>query len=186
MTNKIFQKTLQSLKSVLLQRHQNQPETPVPNPIPPSEPTKGDELRSCKQNSVNAADQKGLKGSKEEKKTVTYSVVKQEEPGFLAVHALARKLNDLELMDGNDDEDHASDLEEVFRYYSLITCPAYLEIVDRFFMDMYSEFIVPHLSRSVNGSMRELGSASVHGSMRKLGGLASAHGSMRSLGPLKL
>ncbi|XP_073294627.1 uncharacterized protein [Primulina huaijiensis] len=186
MTNKIFQKTLQNLKYVLLQRHEKQPETPLLNPIFPSEPTKGDELRSCKKNSRNAADQKGFKGSKDEKKTITYSVVKQEETGFLAVHALARKMNDLELMDVNDDEDHVSDLEEVFHFYYLITCPAYLDIVDRFFMDMYSEFIVPHLSKSVNSSMRELGSGSVHGSMRKLGGLASAHSSMRSLGPLKL
>ncbi|KZV56101.1 hypothetical protein F511_06118 [Dorcoceras hygrometricum] len=187
MTNKIIQKTLQNLKTVLQQRRQKQPQTPLLIPISPREPpTKGEELCSCKKNSTNAADQKGFKGLKEEKKTITYSVVKQEESSFLAVHALAQKMNDLELMDVNDDEDQVSDLEEVFHYYSLITCPVYLEIVDRFFMDMYSEYIVPHLSKSVNSSMRELGSASRHGSMRKLGGLASAHCSRRSLGPLKL
>ncbi|XP_073014634.1 uncharacterized protein [Primulina eburnea] len=187
MTSKILQKTLKNLKSVLLQRQQKQPETPLLDPISsPNEPTKGDEHQRCIKTSMYGADQKGFKDLKEEKKTITYSVVKQEESGFLAVHTLAQKMNDLDLMNVNDDEDHVSDLEEFFHYYSLITCPAYLELVDRFFMDMYSEFIVPHLSKSVHHSMRELGSASVHSSKRKLGGLASAHSSMRSLGPLKL
>ena len=35
--------------------------------------------------------------------------------------------------------DHVLDIEVLY-YYSRLTCPAYLDIVDKFFMDMYAEF----------------------------------------------
>ncbi|KAL5729257.1 hypothetical protein ACHQM5_002232 [Ranunculus cassubicifolius] len=53
-----------------------------------------------------------------------------------------RRLKQLELMDKSN-LDHALDIEEVLHYYSQLTSPAYLEIVDRFFMQMYSDIFHP-------------------------------------------
>lgn len=52
---------------------------------------------------------------------------------------IAQKLKELEKMDMSN-IDHVLDIEEVLHYYSLLTCPAYVEIVDKFFTEMYSEF----------------------------------------------
>lgn len=101
----------------------------------------------------------------ETKKTRKCGGWKQEESGSIAAEFLAQKMEDLEMMDLND-IDHALDVEEVLHFYSRLTCPLYVEIVDEFFMDMYSDF---HPSRSLHTSMRKLTSDS-----------------MRSLGPLKL
>ncbi|KAI9192639.1 hypothetical protein LWI28_025888 [Acer negundo] len=58
---------------------------------------------------------------------------------------LAEKLKELEMMDMSN-VDHLLDIEEVLHYYSCLTCPAYLDIVDRFFMEMYAEFLAPSSS----------------------------------------
>lgn len=134
----------------------------------PEVQTKGDEQYS--KSSMTNADCSGLEDLKEEKKASKYSGKKQKEISFLAANALAQKMKDLEMMDEND-MDQMLDVEEVLHYYSSLTCPTYVEIVDKFFMDMYSEFHVPLPSRSVNSSMRKLGSGSVHSSMRSLGPL---------------
>lgn len=52
---------------------------------------------------------------------------------------VAQKLRELEMLDMSN-VDHLLDIEEVLHYYSRLTCPAYLDIVDRFFMDIYAEF----------------------------------------------
>lgn len=63
---------------------------------------------------------------------------------------LAQKLKELEMMDVSN-VDHVLDIEEVRHYYSRLTCPAYLDIVEKFFMDMYTEFFgPPGTPRSVN------------------------------------
>ncbi|KAI3455428.1 hypothetical protein Pfo_012091 [Paulownia fortunei] len=136
--------------------------------LSPNVQTKEDEQYS--KNSTSTADCSGLEDLKEERKASKYSGRKQKESSFMAAEALAQKMKDLEMMDVND-MDHVLDIEEVLHYYSRLNCPSYLEIVDKFFMDMYSEFHVPQPSRSVNSSMRKLGSASVHSSMRSLGPL---------------
>jgi hypothetical protein len=67
---------------------------------------------------------------------------------------VAQKLKELEMMDVSNVE-HVLDVEEVLHYYSRLTCPAYLDIVDKFFMDMYAEFIAPPANpRSVNSRPR--------------------------------
>ncbi|KAF9662521.1 hypothetical protein SADUNF_Sadunf18G0061900 [Salix dunnii] len=67
---------------------------------------------------------------------------------------VAQKLKELEMMDVSNVE-HVLDIEEVLHYYSRLTCPAYLDIVDKFFMDMYAEFIAPPANpRSVNSRPR--------------------------------
>ncbi|KAK4280882.1 hypothetical protein QN277_012441 [Acacia crassicarpa] len=50
-----------------------------------------------------------------------------------------KKLRELEMLDKGN-VDHVMDIEEVLHYYSKLTCPAYLEILEKFFMEMYSEF----------------------------------------------
>ncbi|KAK6248527.1 hypothetical protein QUC31_020092 [Theobroma cacao] len=64
--------------------------------------------------------------------------------------SVAQKLKELEMMDMSD-VDHVLDIEEVLHYYSRLTCPAYLDILDKFFMDMCTEFLGPPDSpKSVN------------------------------------
>ncbi|CAI9753805.1 unnamed protein product [Fraxinus pennsylvanica] len=236
-TKNFFNVTFQNLKSCLLGGYQKPPKIPLvklifstknpklhelnnlckdfsdKNEIPkkmegrlsPEEEMKGD--RKFNGSSMNIVDQSGLKESKE-KKTDKYSEGKQVEFISKNTDALAKKMKELEMMDVND-MDHVLDIEEVLNYYSKLTCPAYQDIVDKFFMDMYTEYYLPpptasvhssmrkqssvsvHSSMrkqgsiSVHGSMRKQGSISVHGSMRKLGSV-SVHCSMRSLGPLKM
>jgi len=48
------------------------------------------------------------------------------------------KLRELEMLDISN-VDYAMDIEEVLYYYSRLTCPAYVEIVDRFFVEIYSD-----------------------------------------------
>lgn len=52
--------------------------------------------------------------------------------------SVARKLKELEMMDASN-VDHVLDIEEVLYYYSLLTCPAYVDIVDKFFTEMCAE-----------------------------------------------
>ncbi|GMH16562.1 hypothetical protein Nepgr_018403 [Nepenthes gracilis] len=52
----------------------------------------------------------------------------------------AQRLKVLEMVDRGD-VDHGLDIEEVLYYYSRLTCPAYLDIADRFFSEMFAEFL---------------------------------------------
>nr|GMC77534.1 uncharacterized protein LOC109240137 [Ipomoea batatas] len=71
--------------------------------------------------------------------------------------SLATKMEELEMMD-MEDVDQVLDIEEVLHYYSRLNCPLYLDIVDTFFMDMYTEFSLPPPTISrVNSSRRSLG-----------------------------
>lgn len=64
------------------------------------------------------------------------------------------KLKELEMLDVSN-VDHVLDIEEVLHYYSRLTCPAYLEIVDKFFMDMFAELCGSSTpARRVNSSLR--------------------------------
>ncbi|XP_049345408.1 uncharacterized protein LOC125809907 [Solanum verrucosum] len=53
-------------------------------------------------------------------------------------YLVAQKLDELKMLENYKDE-HALDIEQVLYYYSRLTCPAYVEIVDKFFMQIYSE-----------------------------------------------
>ncbi|XP_023000396.1 uncharacterized protein LOC111494654 [Cucurbita maxima] len=69
---------------------------------------------------------------------------------------LVQKMKELEMLDRGDMEQEL-DLEEAIHYYSRLRSPVYLEIVDRFFMDIHSEFSVPEASaKSMNSSKRRL------------------------------
>ncbi|KAE8699476.1 hypothetical protein F3Y22_tig00110578pilonHSYRG00175 [Hibiscus syriacus] len=102
-------------------------------------------------------------GGKEEKKKVGSSKLSKGEEGYYykrngdGSYALAQKMKELEMMDVGDME-HVLDVEEALHYYSRLKSPVYLSIVDRFFMDMYSEFYLPQASASINRSKRRSGS----------------------------
>lgn len=53
---------------------------------------------------------------------------------------VAERLKELEKAD-NTNADHLLDIEEVFHYYSRLTSPVFLEIVDEFFLEMQAEFM---------------------------------------------
>lgn len=72
-------------------------------------------------------------------------------------YALAKKMKELEMIDASDME-QVLDVEEALHYYSRLKSPVYLDIVDKFFTDMYSEFSVPRAPLSLNSSKRRLGS----------------------------
>ncbi|OIW09096.1 hypothetical protein TanjilG_16323 [Lupinus angustifolius] len=55
---------------------------------------------------------------------------------------LAQKMKELEMIESGDIE-HELDIEEALHYYSRLTSPVYLDIVNKFFMDMKSEFSLP-------------------------------------------
>lgn len=57
-----------------------------------------------------------------------------------ACYTITESLKELEKMDVSN-VDHLLDIEEVLHYYSRITCPLYVDIVNKFFMEMYAEFL---------------------------------------------
>lgn len=65
-----------------------------------------------------------------------------------------KKLKELEMLEMSN-VDYILDIEEVLHYYSRLTCPSYLEIVDKFFVEMYSEFFgCPETPASVNSKLK--------------------------------
>uniref|UniRef100_A0A803LND1 Uncharacterized protein n=2 Tax=Chenopodium quinoa TaxID=63459 RepID=A0A803LND1_CHEQI len=72
-------------------------------------------------------------------------------------YLLAQKMKELDMMDVRD-VDHTLDVEEALHYYSRLTCPEYVDIVNKFFMDMYADFHLPQPSISISSSSsRRLG-----------------------------
>ncbi|XP_020202822.1 uncharacterized protein LOC109788494 [Cajanus cajan] len=67
------------------------------------------------------------------------------------IHDLAKKMKELEMMDSGDVE-HVLDIEEALHYYSRLTSPVYLDIVDKFFTEMHTEISVPQSSISIKRS----------------------------------
>lgn len=71
---------------------------------------------------------------------------------------LAKRMKEFEMVDTGDVE-QVLDVEEALHYYSRLKSPVYLDIVDKFFLDMYSDFSVPPSSSiSTNNSKQRLGS----------------------------
>ncbi|GKE37578.1 hypothetical protein Tco_1460983 [Tanacetum coccineum] len=71
----------------------------------------------------------------QEKKKMDYGKKDEEESSSKCL--VTRKLKELEMMDRNN-VDLVLDIEEVLHYYSRLTCPVYREIMDKFFVEMYS------------------------------------------------
>ncbi|KAI3805641.1 hypothetical protein L1987_28201 [Smallanthus sonchifolius] len=51
---------------------------------------------------------------------------------------VTKRLKELEILDRNN-VDHIHDIQEVLYVYSRLTCPTYCEIIEKFFMEMYSK-----------------------------------------------
>lgn len=71
--------------------------------------------------------------------------------------ALAKKMKELEMVDAGDVE-QVLDIEEALHYYSRLKSPVYVDIVDKFFTDMYTESSIPPAPASINNSKRRFGS----------------------------
>ncbi|CAI8594774.1 unnamed protein product [Vicia faba] len=83
--------------------------------------------------------------NKNNEKRLTLQGEKQKDSSFISKAMKERrfcmvekKLRELEKLDISN-VDYVMDIEEVLYYYSRLTSPTYLEIVDRFFMEMYSD-----------------------------------------------
>ncbi|XP_050384523.1 uncharacterized protein LOC126801108 [Argentina anserina] len=73
-------------------------------------------------------------------------------------NVLAKRMKEFEMVDTGDVE-QVLDVEEALHYYSRLKSPVYLDIVDKFFLDMYSDFSVPPApSISINNSRQRFGS----------------------------
>uniref|UniRef100_A0A7C9A5K7 OVATE domain-containing protein n=1 Tax=Opuntia streptacantha TaxID=393608 RepID=A0A7C9A5K7_OPUST len=64
------------------------------------------------------------------------------------LYLVAEKLKELDLM-AEGSADHNMDAAEILHYYSRLTCPAYLDIVDKFFTEMCAEFFSSEASQTV-------------------------------------
>ncbi|CAJ1955226.1 unnamed protein product [Sphenostylis stenocarpa] len=93
-------------------------------------------------------EEKKSKGSCELEKRECLNNSKSMDEG---VHDLVQKMKELEMMDTGDVE-HVLDIEEALHYYSRLTSPVYLDIVDKFFTDMHTEFSVQGSSISIKRS----------------------------------
>ncbi|KAI6671903.1 hypothetical protein NL676_006788 [Syzygium grande] len=118
--------------------------------------------RSPVKNKQQEVEEERGKTEKKMKKKVggSKSVKTEETDGVNAGGlALAKRMKELEMMDTSD-MDHVLDIEEALHYYSRLKSPVYVEIVDKFFMDMYSDFspTPQQPSRSTTKSKRRLGS----------------------------
>ncbi|CAL0325992.1 unnamed protein product [Lupinus luteus] len=71
-------------------------------------------------------------------------------------HVLAQKMKELDMIDGEGDLEHVLDIEEALHYYSCLKSPVYLDIVDKFFVDMHSEFSAPQPSVKIKPSKKRL------------------------------
>jgi len=74
---------------------------------------------------------------------------------------LAQKMKELDMMDSGDLE-HVLDIEEALHYYSRLKSPVYLDIVDRFFIDINSDFTLPQPSVSFKCSKERLDQIQLH------------------------
>ncbi|XP_030526176.1 uncharacterized protein LOC115737906 [Rhodamnia argentea] len=85
--------------------------------------------------------ERGKTEKKKKKKVGSSKSVKIEETDGVNAGGLvlAKRMKELEMMDMSD-MDHVLDIEEALHYYSRLKSPVYVEIVDKFFMDMYSDF----------------------------------------------
>ncbi|MED6204795.1 hypothetical protein PIB30_012295 [Stylosanthes scabra] len=102
---------------------------------------------------VDAATDKKQSPLKKNKAT-TLPLKKKKVDGNKNDDGLAKKMKELEMMDSSDVE-HVLDIEEALHYYSRLKSPVYLDIVDKFFMDMHTEFnVVPTLPLPHSSSVR--------------------------------
>lgn len=77
--------------------------------------------------------------SGESRKSLALKMEKKKDEDDNNNNLLEEKLKEIEMLDLSD-VDHVLDIEEVLHLYSRLTCPVYLEIVDKFFVETLAEF----------------------------------------------
>ncbi|XP_010527206.1 PREDICTED: uncharacterized protein LOC104804590 [Tarenaya hassleriana] len=165
-TRRFFQKTLENFKSFFSNGYQKLPKSPNdtsittkpckdltfynnnskahnPNIIIPSSPSPPSSSSSLRNKQLLAKPRTPAtpkqQGRPDHEQKTLYSKPK--------IQIVREKLKELETVIGvMTDTDHVSDVQEFLHYYSRLRCPAYIDIVEQFFMEMYSEFfLVPQL-----------------------------------------
>lgn len=122
-----------------------------------NEPATANDESSCR-SPVKNPSRKEEEGVGEEKNKKNFQLIRKGEPCSKSMNELAKKMKELEMMDASDVE-HVLDVEEALHYYSRLRSPVYVDIVDNFFTNIYTEFSVPKASSaSINSSKRRLGS----------------------------
>ncbi|CAO2813327.1 unnamed protein product [Amaranthus hypochondriacus] len=190
-TKKIFLKTLQNLKNFLFRTYETIPKTLSLNPLcctkitqrnhhldhiyPESSNSHQSPLSDHTHDQDNAKPITKIHTEKTVKNAVPPRKNKQSDSDA-GVYLLEQQMKDLEMMDVGD-VDHVSDVKEALHCYSLLTSPVYVEMVNKFFMDMYTDFnSVPQPGISKCSSSRRLHPLSRQpstriGSSRRLGHL---------------
>ncbi|TMX04894.1 hypothetical protein EJD97_004073 [Solanum chilense] len=163
-TNKLFFKTLHNLNSFLFKSHHKLPEVCHFNPffsrsnrIPNSIIQELDDYYRDFPQQWECSNQNEVpqrKSIREESVNNTRKVQKEKMEDALLRNTskgevLVQKMKELEMMD-EEDLDQMMDIKEVLYYYSYLKCPVYLDIVDRYFMDMYNELSLPQTFINVN------------------------------------
>ncbi|XP_059433488.1 uncharacterized protein LOC132166655 [Corylus avellana] len=142
-TKKFFRKTLQSFKSLFSGDYQRLPKTPPHKQESEVEVYSGSFMelspKKKKKNLVERREPEYHNHGDQRKIREDYSCSKRRTRGGKTNWLVVQKLRELEMLDMSN-VDHLLDIEEVLHYYSRLTCPAYLDIVDKFFMDMCAEF----------------------------------------------
>ncbi|GAB2293541.1 hypothetical protein Dimus_027748 [Dionaea muscipula] len=178
-----FHKAIQTLKSLVFVRYPNLPKSiALSSPLPSHNAPRDNLYKEKVENvvvtlkandayhgsgrSVKKISSEGILRNKQEARkkegTTEQSCAKN---GNATSYFLAKRMKELDMMDEGD-VDHSLDVEEALHYYSQLTSPVYLDIVNEFFVDMYTEFFIPQPSISVTNSSRRLNSSS-----RRLGPL---------------
>ncbi|XP_004512977.1 uncharacterized protein [Cicer arietinum] len=150
-TKKFFQKTLKNFKSFFSSEYQRLPKSTSPHNhlsyyVAAKHVMNMDKGESSSSSSTKQKQEH--ENNKNNEKRLTLQRGKQKDSKFIDVDMKERrncfveeKLKELEMLD-MDNVDYVMDIEEVLHYYSRLTCPVYVEIVDKFFMEMYSELFV--------------------------------------------
>lgn len=90
---------------------------------------------------------------KKNKRKLTHQRGKKQDSSSSMLNSktiVEKKMKELEMLEMSN-MDYILDIEEVLHYYTRLTCPSYVEIVDKFFMQMYYEFLdSPKTPPSVN------------------------------------
>ncbi|CAN1141954.1 hypothetical protein LINPERPRIM_LOCUS25738 [Linum perenne] len=144
-TKVVFHRILHSVKSIFSPSNGNYhkiPKSPSPPPSIDHNKKKKKKIEFNNRNEANCST-KCLQETQTTRGKMSNYYYRKEEKNQWSREAkscsLVRKLKELQMADASN-VDHVRDMEEILHYYSRLTCPEYVDIVERFFMDVYSDF----------------------------------------------
>lgn len=142
-TNSFFHRTLHSLKSFMLRAGKKlpRPKAHFSCTFCRSNSLHGDNIyasflniwESDIENSIGGPLKLEQKAQEQEKKTEACSSLSSRD-----CDTMAKKIKELDMIIETGDIEQALDVEEALHYYSRLRSPEYLNIVDKFFDDLYS------------------------------------------------